>query len=842
MPWWKKTDPMPTKIHYIPVAGAALLFLCAHTGLAAAPQPTPSEMEDASQWAAAKFGTESPAREFAGSLQVLANNDPVQLNRRAGKPLRLSATQYTRGLYCHANSRIAVRLPSPGAEFSAMAGVDSNEQTSGGRGSVHFAVVVGAREKFKSELLREGMPAAPVKVDLEGATEFELVIDDGGDGIACDQADWAEASVRLKNGRQLWLADLGLGGRTPAAGPPFSFTLDGKSSAEFLKNWKVSRSTRNVSPGKVEHTTRYTDETTGLQTTCIAIVYRDFPTVEWTVYLKNTGTSDSPMIENLQALDARWEGSGGKDFTLHHALGTFVAAKDFQPLTTVIGKNQAERFAPSGGRPCARVWPYFNLESGNGDGVIMAVGWPGQWAASFVRADNPGLQVTAGQERTHFRLHPGEQIRTPLIVLQFWRGDWLQAQNVWRRWMVAHNIPRVDGKAPPPLLTPCSSHQFAEMVNADEASQKLFIDRYQEEGLGIDYWWMDAGWYPHYGGGWPRVGTWLVDSNRFPNGLRAVTDHGRAKGVKSIVWFEPERVTEGTMIYNKYPNWLLGKGGTKLFNLGDDKARTWLTDWVDTLIREQGIDLYRQDFNMDPLDCWRSGDTEDRQGITENHYVTGYLAYWDALRQRHPGMLIDSCASGGHRNDLETMRRSLPFLRSDFIFDPVGNQCHTYGLSLWLPYHGTGTAAPRQFSLYELRSNMSCPKQTPCYDVRDRTLPYETLRKVVREWRSFADDYLADYYPLTPYSLEEDAWMAWQFDNPERGKGVVQAFRRSRSIYTSAQVKLQGLDPEKRYQITDLDDSASSRTVLGRDLMKTGLTMNIEEQPGAKVWTYKATQ
>ena len=54
-------------------------------------------------------------------------------------------------------------------------------------------------------------------------------------------------------------------------------------------------------------------------------------------------------------------------------------------------------------------------------------------------------------------------------------------------------------------------------------------------------------------------------------------------------------------------------------------------------------------------------------------------------------MLIDSCSSGGHRNDLETMRRSVPFLRSDYIFDPVANQCMSYGLALWLPYNGTGT-------------------------------------------------------------------------------------------------------------------------------------------------------
>jgi alpha-galactosidase len=92
---------------------------------------------------------------------------------------------------------------------------------------------------------------------------------------------------------------------------------------------------------------------------------------------------------------------------------------------------------------------------------------------------------------------------------------------------------------------------------------------------------------------------------------------------------------------------------------------------------------------MDPLDFWRKNDAPDRQGITEIKHVTGYLAYWDELRRRHPKMLIDSCASGGRRNDLETMRRAVPLWRSDYAFETTGHQCMTHGVSLWLPYHGT---------------------------------------------------------------------------------------------------------------------------------------------------------
>ena len=165
--------------------------------------PTEFELADAAAWAAAKFKAVTDATKPGPGLYVLANNDPVQLNARGGKPMRVADKTYTRGLYCHATSKVIVRLPGEGAEFTAVAGVDSNDQTSGGRGSVRFSVQAEGREQFKSPVLREGMAGVPVRVELSGAVEFILGVDDGGDGISCDQADWAEALVKLKDGREI---------------------------------------------------------------------------------------------------------------------------------------------------------------------------------------------------------------------------------------------------------------------------------------------------------------------------------------------------------------------------------------------------------------------------------------------------------------------------------------------------------------------------------------------------------------------------------------------------------------------------------------------------------------
>jgi alpha-galactosidase len=802
----------------------------------------PDELWAARRWAAAKFADGASLAAPEARLTVVANNDSVQKNARCGRPLRLADRTFWRGLFCHAISQVVVRLPGPAKTFQAVIGVDSNEQTMGGRGSVTFSVGASGKELYRSPVLREGMAPVPVSVGLKDATQFVLEVGDAGDGISCDQADWAEAHVSLADGRVLWLGDMATDDPhlpTPNGEPPFSFTYGGPSSADLLKAWDVRRTTRQLDDRRTEHTITYTDPATGLVARCVAVEYADFPVVEWTLHLANAGAADTPILQDIQALDTvfaryAWPEADLAEFHLHHFTGSPCTPRDYEPHVTRLGPGADQRIAAAGGRPTNSDLCYFNIEWPS-EGVIVGVGWPGQWAAQFGRDDGTGLRVRVGQERTHFRLHPGEQVRTPLVALLFYKGDWVRAQNVWRQWMLAHNLPRPGGKLPPcPQLAACSSHQFGEMIQANEGNQKLFVDRYLQEGLKLDYWWMDAGWYVNETG-WPNTGTWEVDTKRFPGGLRAITDHAHAQGVKSIVWFEPERVTPGTWLYEEHPEWLLGPNGEqKLLNLGDPEARQWLTEHVDRLIVEQGIDLYRNDFNIDPLPYWRANDTDDRQGITEVRYVEGYLAYWDELRRRHPDMLIDSCASGGRRNDLETLRRAVPLLRSDYIIEPVGNQCHTYGIAFWMPYYGTGSGATDP---YLLRSVM-CPHFTGCWDMRRDDLDYDQIRRLVGQWRRVAPYFLGDYYPLTSYSAANDVWIAWQFDRPDLGEGMVQVFRRADSIYESARLPLRGLDPEARYRIADVD-SRRAQEMAGRDLVDEGLPVRIKHRPGAVILTYR---
>ena len=307
-----------------------------------------------------------------------------------------------------------------------------------------------------------------------------------------------------------------------------------------------------------------------------------------------------------------------------------------------------------------------------------------------------GLHIRAGQELTHFKLLPGEEVRTPLMVLQFWKG----ATGFARRTSGGAGCSRTTcpgpaAKLPPPQLAACSSHQFGEMINANEpnpdaCSSTATARRGSSSTTGG---WTPAGIVQSRSAG-RTTGTWEVDTQPFPARAEGdVSDHAHAKGVKIIVWFEPERVTAGTWLADKHPEWVLGGKSGGLLNLGNARPGNWLTDHVDKLIDRAGHRSLPPGLQHGPAGA--SGGRNDAAGPAGHHRDSGTSPATSPTGTNCaggiPNMLIDSCASGGRRNDLETLRRAVPLLRSDYILEPVGNQCHTYGISFWVPFYGTGT-------------------------------------------------------------------------------------------------------------------------------------------------------
>ena len=652
-------------------------------------------------------------------------------------------------------------------------------------------------------------------------------------GARADCTPWMAASER--QARDRWAAEnlLEGGGRAP-----FSFVYGGQASGGLLAGWERAHEVLAPDGGRVRHTLSWTDRGTGLEVRCEAVEYAAFPAVEWLLRLTNTGKEDTPVIADLWALDCLVPGGG---HVLHRALGEDNSARSFAPVDEALaGGDLSERvFAARGGRSSDGNMPYFNVE-GQGGGMLLAIGWTGQWEAGFQPLAGGGLRVRAGQQATHFKLHPGESVRAPRIVLTFWRGpDHLRGNHIHRQLVLRHFLPQAGGG---PVFPPiCAS---VGRTAADGTYERPHLEAIGPMAArGIEVFWSDMDpqqWYP---GGFPEgTGTWEVDKAKYPNGLKPIGDAVKAAGMGYLLWFEPERVHPGTRIDREHPEWVMKPQGewSQLFRLHDAEARTWLTDCIDATISEAQLAWVRWDFNIDPLGFWRRNDAPDRQGITEIRHIEGLYAMWEELQRRHPGLLIDLCASGGRRLDIEAARYGLPLWHSDLQCNgahPAADQLQNGALLRWVPMHGCGV-----FGLepeYRFRSAMTAGNVL----CADTTAPEqeEAVKRTVALFRELRPYMAGDFYPLLPHSDSEEAWYGHQFHRPDWNDGVVQLFRRERCAAPRQVVRLRGLNPAARYQVTD-HDSGKTTMVGGRELMDPGLEAEIKEQPGAAVIVYRCAE
>lgn len=639
---------------------------------------------------------------------------------------------------------------------------------------------------------------------------------------------------------------------------PIAFVMNGVPSRDLLPGWKAQPVQEKDAAGKRTTVLRHLDPVSGLDLRIEIVSYSAWPVVEWTAFLENKGQADSPELRRLQAADVFFPGSS---FTLHGIEGDSNSARSFAPYEWRAQPGTARIFGPGKSGKSTNGpdgWPYFNLSGPCEEGRILVLGWPGEWTAAF-SAESGGVRWSAGQERTHFKLRPGESVRFPSVTIMFWKnGDWVAAQNLWRRWYREFVLPHPSDGRQAPIW-----HVQAVLDKRHMPGLQKLI----EAGIQPDLCWMDAG------GGWwvkpePRpfakkdredpseaflntTGFWEADPAKFPEGFAPFTDWARQHGMKSMLWFEPERIayanpTPGTydhpVLATEHPDWLLpgGSHGSYL-NLGDPAALSWLQRHLSAVIQREKIDWYREDFNgTGPYEVWRKQDAlqkektgQPRTGLTENSYIQGHLALWDYLRARHPGLLLDSCASGGRRNDLESMRRAVPLLRSDYEMTQdtekfEGFQGQTFGLSFWLPFYG---GLSRFQELYEYRSLLM-----PSFGMNAAPLP--VAKKAYNEFRLVAPHMIeGDYYPLTPYNRDPDKWIAWQFHTPKTGCGVIQAFRRAEATAAQTPVRLRGLDPSARYVVRSLDD-AQSKEASGADLMSGQFALELAVPRSAGVWEY----
>ena len=220
--------------------------------------------------------------------------------------------------------------------------------------------------------------------------------------------------------------------------------------------------------------------------------------------------------------------------------------------------------------------------------------------------------------------------------------------------------------------------------------------------------------------------------------------------------------------------------------------------------------------------------------MNEIRYIVGLYEFFDSLQRDHPNLLIDNCASGGRRLDFEMLRRSAALWRSDHCWEADAEQGMTYGLSLWMPLHGVGSIS---VDPYDFRSGMGTNFSASLTYYSDPAI-WEPAVRLFSEYRSIRHLFQGDFYPLTPYSVSSDVWVAWQCHRSDLKEGMVQAFRRSESNVSDTVFKLHGLSPEVQYEVTNFDAPGASR-MTGRELMDKGISVSINQARGSAVILYR---
>jgi alpha-galactosidase len=451
-------------------------------------------------------------------------------------------------------------------------------------------------------------------------------------------------------------------------------------------------------------------------------------------------------------------------------------------------------------------------------------------------------------EKMQLKLYPKEEIRTPKICLLFWKGDnRMIGHNQFRQFILTHHSRKINGQfAEYPLTAGLrfgDDYPCTEFECTTEEYLLGIVKRYKQFNIVPEAFWLDAGWYEgcgwdkERGSWWYNVGNWIPAKERFPNGLRPVSEAIHEAGAKFLVWFEPERVRPQTIIDREHPEWLLKLQGRDdyLFNLGNNEARIWLTDYITTILKKEGIDYYRQDFNMDPYPYWMANDQPGRIGISEIRHIEGLYAFWDSLLVRFPHILIDNCASGGRRLDLETTSRSAPLWRTDYNYgEPNGMQCHTYSLNFYLPIHSTSTSIVNEF---DFRSGLNAAA-TGNWLVGRGLETIAVSRKYMQEFKALRPYFYSDYYPLTSTwnYTSNSVWLAYQLNRPQQKDGIIVAFRREDNRQTSIRIKPSGLEKDAVYELYYEDYGIRSRQT-GSELMN-GFDITIPFQPASLLIKY----
>ncbi|WEH31015.1 alpha-galactosidase [Streptomyces sp. AM 3-1-1] len=471
-------------------------------------------------------------------------------------------------------------------------------------------------------------------------------------------------------------------------------------------------------------------------------------------------------------------------------------------------------------------------EEGDTPTYGIALEWSGNWHIS-ADAEPPGLvRVRAGRvpHEGAVLLRPGQTLSTPRLACAFSPEGLGGLSRVWHRYERRLSGDRLE-RTRKVLYNSWEATSFA--VDADS---QLELARAAAD-MGVELFVVDDGWFPGRDDETGGLGDWYPDPAAFPRGFGAFVDDVRALGMDFGLWVEPEAVSPRSRLYAEHPEWVYRVEGRPsrrvreqlLLDLGREDVQEFVLATLDHLLGEYAVSYLKWDMNRPPTERGRPG-TRPADTDLDAEHVAGYLRVLDHLRERHPHVTVEGCASGGGRVEHATLARTDVVWPSDNTA-PLDRLAIQYG---YLHAH-----APHTMSAWVTDS-------PGVFDPRPRSLDFRFVSALsgvlgigadIRQWpaarRARAAEWIARYKDVRTLvhhgdvhllGTPEDATYGTQHTAPDGGRIAVTALATGRLDGAPlipgrpARLRLRGLDPADRYR-----DEDSGREYGAAHLLHAGL-------------------
>ncbi|HKN99195.1 MAG TPA: alpha-galactosidase, partial [Pseudonocardiaceae bacterium] len=413
-------------------------------------------------------------------------------------------------------------------------------------------------------------------------------------------------------------------------------------------------------------------------------VYDDSDVVERWVTVANTG-ADPIAVSRLDS--ACWSVPPLPDYRVSHVVGGW--SHEHQVRRTALPAAETVLTSRTGTRT-VQANPWVMIDAGDADeshGAVWstALAWSGTWRITVHRDPVERVSWTGGfgHDGLTWHLAPGETMATPVFAGLFDAGGFGGTSRAWHAYTRAHVLP-----APHEPLPVLYNSWEATTFDVDESGQRGLADL--AAGIGVELFVMDDGWFGARRDDHAGLGDWQPYPAAFPHGLRPLADHVHGLGMRFGLWVEPEMVNPDSDLYRAHPDWVVHQDHRRrteirnqlVLDFGRPEVAAWALDWLDRLVADNDVDYLKWDCNRPFTEAGRPGHADpDRVWLEHTTAVYRIMA---ELRARHPGLRIESCASGGGRTDLGVLAHTDEVWTSDNT-DAVDRIAIQHGFSQLYP-------------------------------------------------------------------------------------------------------------------------------------------------------------